>query len=41
LGGLEKIEKEEARSDIEKREGSDHSKSQTPIDREGDHKIIE
>jgi hypothetical protein len=41
LGGLQKIEKEEACSDIEKRAGSGDSKSQTPIDREGGHRIIE
>jgi hypothetical protein len=33
LGGLQKREKEEECSDIEKREGLGHSKSQTPIER--------
>jgi hypothetical protein len=35
LGGPQKIAKEEVCSDIEKREGSGDSTSQTPIDREG------
>jgi hypothetical protein len=35
LGCLQKIEKEEECSDIEKREGLGHSKSETPIKRGG------
>jgi hypothetical protein len=35
LGDLQTIEKEEKCSDIEKKEGSDASKSQTPFEREG------
>jgi hypothetical protein len=35
LGGLQKTEKEEECSDIEKREESGDSKSQTPIKKEG------
>jgi hypothetical protein len=34
LGGLQKIEKEEEFSDIEKREGSGRSESEAPIERE-------